>query len=305
MQAGCPAGDLPMPDAPEQDEPLPTPASGPLPASPAGAASPAGSAPRLPSIEPFADGEPLSTGRCGTACPESPSNSCANQLFHSRMTRLLHCVTMILFYASDLQMVCSKCSRCGGLQSLGLGDGCRTQAGTGKQSTGRRQRQARAARLPQQVQDACFGLLPPRALFCQELLALMPVLIKDAAFQMPCSTLACAPPPQDNPTKLSSKEISGLMKDRAPILRDRGPPAKRHRTRGPLPPDHVVRHIWLVSFSALVSDNVYMEEVPSTRRHFWLGRERVQVSVSFFEWCTHGEDAWGPAGVLSARHPHS
>lgn len=54
-----------MTDAPDQDEPLPTPASGPLPASPTGGASPAGSAPRLPSIEPFADGEPLSTLRCG------------------------------------------------------------------------------------------------------------------------------------------------------------------------------------------------------------------------------------------------
>lgn len=47
---------------------------------------------------------------------------------------------------------------------------------------------------------------------------------------------------QDATTKLSSAAISALMKDRAPLLRDRGPPPKRLRGRGPLPPDHVVRN---------------------------------------------------------------
>jgi hypothetical protein len=109
--ADYPAGDLPMPDAPDQEEPLPTPASGPLPASPAGGASPAGSAPRLPSIEPFADGEPLSTGRCG---------------FHSHPTRLVTlslqniCCMLVLCTTSychapvRLQMECSNSSRSAG-----------------------------------------------------------------------------------------------------------------------------------------------------------------------------------------------
>lgn len=74
------AGDLPMPDALEP-EPVATPASGPLPASPARSASPAPEL-RLPSIEPCADGEPASTGRCDSSesyQKECTVDSCTSQ----------------------------------------------------------------------------------------------------------------------------------------------------------------------------------------------------------------------------------
>lgn len=60
------AGDLPLPDAAEPDA-VPTPASGPPPQSPAGPNSPE-AALRLPSIEPFADGEPGTAGRRVASC---------------------------------------------------------------------------------------------------------------------------------------------------------------------------------------------------------------------------------------------
>lgn len=47
---------------------------------------------------------------------------------------------------------------------------------------------------------------------------------------------------QDATTKLSSAAISALLKDRAPLLRDRGPPPKRLRGHDTLLPDHVVRN---------------------------------------------------------------